>query len=159
MTDYRMSHQPDTSEESPRFHELDKAMPGFYEHPHHYVWDLGTDDPSITRHLHPDQLGGAIQAVRQAMRSRGNPDARVMVYRAVPKGVTEINTGDWVTTSHHYAREHAALDNDPRNDMDVLARQVRAHEISFGGNDAYEFGYVGSTVDGRRMPRSRRHSR
>jgi hypothetical protein len=156
---YRGSHQPDTTDDSPRFHELDKAMPNFYQRPHDYVWHLDDEDHSITKHLHPDQLGGATQAVQQALRARGNPDARVMLYRAVPKGVTEINSGDWVTTSHHYARQHAALDDDPRNDMDVLAKQVRANEITFGGNDAYEFGYVGSTVNGRRLPRSRRQSR
>jgi len=26
----------------------------------------------------------------------GNPDAEVTIYRAVPKGVTDINEGDWV---------------------------------------------------------------
>lgn len=134
-------------------------MPDFYNRPHDYLWDLDTDDSSIARLLQPGQLGGAIQAVSQAMRARGNPDARVMIYRAVPRGVTEINSGDWVTTSHHYAREHASHDDDPLNDKDVLAKQVRAHEITFGGNDAYEFGYVGSTVKGHRLPRTRRHSR
>ena len=133
-------------------------MPDFYSHPDHYVWDLDTDDRSITRHLRSDQFGGKGQAIRQAMQARGNPDARVMLYRAVPKGITEINTGDWVTTSHHYAREHAAEEN-PDDDLDVIQKQVRAHEISFGGNDAYEFGYVGPPVIGVRLgPRTRRRS-
>lgn len=158
MSDYRMSHQPDTSDDSPRFHELDKAMPDFYDTPHHYVWDLDTDDRSITRHLQDYQFGGKGQAISQAMRARGNPDARVMVYRAVPRGVTEINDGDWVTTSHHYAREHAAGET-PDDDMDVLQKQVRAHQITFGGNDAYEFGYTGPTVKGYRLGRGRRSGR
>lgn len=130
-------------------------MPGFYDTPHHYVWDLDTDDKSITRHLRPEQFGGKGQAISQAIRARGNPDARVMIYRAVPKGITEINTGDWVTTAHHYAREHAA-EEDPENDYDVIQKQVRAHQISFGGNDAYEFGYVGPSVQGIRLGRGRR---
>jgi hypothetical protein len=142
---YRGSHQPDTAEDAVRFHELDKAMPDFYDRPHDYIWDLGEPE-----HL-SDQFKGHHQAIRQALNARGNPDARVSLFRAVPKGVKEINTGDWVSTSKQYAREHAAISEDPSEDMDVLLIQTKAHNITFGGNDAFEFGYVGPTKHGKRL--------
>lgn len=137
MTDYRGSHQPETDDDSVRFHELDKAMPDFYAKPEDYVWDLGEPE-----HLSL-QFKGHHQAIRQAMRARGNPEARVKLFRAVPRGVTEINTGDWVTTSEQYAREHAMVSEDPSEDMDVLYFFTPAKNVTFGGNDAFEFGYVG----------------
>lgn len=149
MTDYRGSHQPDTDADAVRFHELDRAMPDFYKRPHDYIWDMGEPE-----HLSL-QFKGHHQAIRQAMNARGNPEARVVIYRAVPPGVTRINTGDWVTTSEAYARGHAILNDNPYDDMDVLRKQVRAKHITFGGNDGYEFGYVGEPLDAVRMRRLR----
>jgi hypothetical protein len=37
---------------------------------------------------------------------RGKPNAGVSIYRAVPKGVRDINPGDWVTLAKEYAEEH-----------------------------------------------------
>ena len=147
MSDYRMSHQPDTAEDAIRFHELDRAMPDFYDQPDEYVWDLGKPEHMSL------QFRGHTQAIRQAMRARGNPFARVKVFRAVPKGVTSINQGDWVTTSEQYARGHAMQSDDPTEDMDVLSMNARAKDITFGGNDAFEFGYVGRNRRGRLLRR------
>lgn len=153
MSDYRMSHQPDTGDDAPRFHELDKAMPDFYSRPNDYVWELGEPE-----HL-SDQFAGHHQAIRKAMSARGNPEAIVGLYRAVPKGVRDINTGDWVTTSRQYAREHAAISENPDEDMDVLGFNARAKHITFGGNDAFEFGYVGPSKSGYlvKKPRKRKN--
>lgn len=41
-----------------------------------------------------------------ALKAKGKPDADIEIYRAVPKGVKEINSGDWVTTSPAYAKWH-----------------------------------------------------
>ena len=38
--------------------------------------------------------------------AKGKPNKKVKVYRAVPKGVTEINSGDWLTLSKEYAKMH-----------------------------------------------------
>ena len=38
--------------------------------------------------------------------AKGKPNKKVKVYRAVPKGGTEINSGDWVTLSKEYAKMH-----------------------------------------------------
>lgn len=128
---YRGHHQPDTSEDEIRFHELDKGMPEFYKRPSDYLWDVDT-------HY------GKVEAKQSALRARGNPEADVRIYRAVPHGVTTINPGDWVTTSHQYAKQHGMHESDPEQDMPVISAITKAKHITFGGNDAYEFGYAGT---------------
>jgi hypothetical protein len=73
-----------------------------------------------------------------AFRAKGNPDKLVEVYRAVPKGVKEINQGDWVTTSKTYARMHGenALDEG----YEIVSKKVKASTLSSEGYP-YEFGY------------------
>ncbi len=50
----------------------------------------------------------AREAVDQIMNAKGNPDAEITVYRAVPKTVKDVNIrrGDWVSLSEEYAHEH-----------------------------------------------------
>lgn len=129
---YRGSHKPDV-EEAVRFHELDKAMPKFYENPHHYIHDHDGSD-----------FYGAKEAKRSARSARGNPEADVRVYRAVPSGVETINPGDWVTTSRRYAERHAESNIPEEKKPIVLSSVTKARNITFGGNDAYEFGYAGT---------------
>jgi hypothetical protein len=73
-----------------------------------------------------------------AFRAKGNPDKLVEVYRAVPKGVKEINQGDWVTTSKTYAKMHGenALDEG----YEIVSKKVKASTLSSEGYP-YEFGY------------------
>ena len=131
---YRGSHQPDIDLDVPatRFHELDKAMPGFYDRPHHYIHSTGSD------------YYGASEAKKSAMSARGNPEADVVIHRAVPHGVDTINPGDWVSTSRKYAAHHGQSNLPEGQKGNVLTRTVKAKHISFGGNDGYEFGYVGT---------------
>lgn len=129
--DYRGSHKPDTEEEV-RFHELDRAMPQFYETPHHYIHDYDGSD-----------FYGAREAKRAARSARGNPDADVTIYRAVPGDVETINPGDWVTTSRKYAEHHAQSNIHEDKNPIVLQATTKARNIGFGGHDAYEFGYIG----------------
>lgn len=129
---YRGSHQPNVEEEEVRFHELDRAMPKFYENPHHYIHDYDRSD-----------FYGAKEAKRSAIGARGNPEADVRIYRAVPSGVETINPGDWVTTSRKYA-EHHAQSNIPEDKKGIVLSSItKARNITFGGHDAYEFGYAG----------------
>lgn len=37
---------------------------------------------------------------------KGNPEQEITIYRAVPKGVKDINEGDWITLSKKYAEQH-----------------------------------------------------
>ena len=78
-----------------------------------------------------------IQAVK------GNPEAEVTVYRAVPKGVTEINPGDFVTLSPEYAKMHGMSGYGAMGDEagDVISMKVKVKEVFSDGNDLNEFGF------------------
>lgn len=73
-----------------------------------------------------------------ALKAKGNPDAEVTIYRAVPKGVKEINSGDWVTTSKTYAKDHG--ENALNGEYEIIAKKVKAKSLSTEGYP-YEFGY------------------
>lgn len=75
---------------------------------------------------------------KAAYLAKGNPDKLVEVYRAVPKGVKEINRGDWVTTSKTYAKNHG--ENILNDDYDIITKKVKASTLSSEGYP-YEFGY------------------
>lgn len=79
-------------------------------------------------------------------RIRGNPDAEVTIYRAVPKGTqTEIHEGQWVSLSKSYAEDHASY-----RDGIVLSLKVKAKDIRWDGNDFNEFGYFPKSFDSSR---------
>lgn len=102
------------------------------------------------------------ESIRVIQQVRGQPDAPVTIYRAVPPGVTEINTGDWVALERGYALNHAEgriteewgdeaeswVDVDPPQDWPVLSITVPARMIRNGGNDLIEWGYFGPPVRG-----------
>jgi hypothetical protein len=73
-----------------------------------------------------------------AYKAKGNPDKMIEIFRAVPKGVKDINEGDSVTTSRTYAKNHgeAALGGD----YDIVSMKVKAKTLSSEGYP-YEFGY------------------
>jgi hypothetical protein len=73
-----------------------------------------------------------------ALKAKGNPDAEVTVYRAVPKGVKDINSGDWVTTSKTYAKDHG--ENSIGEGYKIISKNVKAKSLSTEGYP-YEFGY------------------
>jgi len=73
-----------------------------------------------------------------ALKARNKPDAPIDIYRAVPKGVKEINHGDWVTTSHNYAKSHG--ENSLNGEYDIIKKTVPAKTLSTEGYP-YEFGY------------------
>jgi hypothetical protein len=125
-TDYRMRHQAPTRANdfgSPAY-DIEEMMPDFYEHPEWYrsgdsQWDK--------------------ESVAVIQRIKGNPDAPVTLYRAVPKDVTEINQGDWVTLSPAYARDHNSQNLDGKGH--VISIEARARDLWFDGNSINEFGY------------------
>lgn len=71
---------------------------------------------------------------------QGKPDAEVTIYRAVPKGVKEINSGDWVTLNKNYAKSHGDSWVDG-GDYDIISKKVKAKDIVTDGNSIHEFGY------------------
>ena len=84
----------------------------------------------------------------QLLKARGNPEATVRIYRALPPGLGEINTADWVTLSEKYALEHAIQDDDESNDWPVIHADVPAATIFSDGNDLAEYGYNGPALTG-----------
>jgi hypothetical protein len=81
------------------------------------------------------------EAFNLAKRVRGNPDAEVTMYRAVPKNadISAINAGDWVTLSKDYAKGHgeSALGNDYK----ILSQKVKAKDLWTNADSIQEFGY------------------
>ena len=74
---------------------------------------------------------------------RADPEAEVTVYRAVPKGVSEINPGDFVTLSPDYAKTHGMSGYGAMGDEagDVISMKVKVKEVFSDGNDLNEFGF------------------
>ena len=81
------------------------------------------------------------EAFALASKVRGNPDAEVTMYRAVPKdeSIANINAGDWVTLSKDYAKTHgeAVLGNDYK----ILSQKVKAKDLWTNADSIHEFGY------------------
>jgi hypothetical protein len=73
-----------------------------------------------------------------AYKAKGNPDKMIEIYRAVPKGVKDINEGDFVTTSKTYAKNHG--ESALGGDYDIVSMKVKANTLSSEGYP-YEFGY------------------
>jgi 8-oxo-dGTP pyrophosphatase MutT (NUDIX family) len=125
--DYRISHQAPDSDYGAPLHDVEKMMPDFYTHPHYY--DNGQE------HLH--------ESMSVVRRARGNPEKKVRIYRALEaehagKG---FNTGDWVTTSKSYARDHGRMSN-PKDDWPVISTVVPAKHLHTEG-DIHEWAYNG----------------
>jgi hypothetical protein len=81
-----------------------------------------------------------------AKRVRDQDEALVDVYRAVPRWVSDIETGDWVTPSLGYARRHANIVRKDDTPIAILRGQARAGDLLSEGNSLAEFGYVGSPI-------------
>jgi hypothetical protein len=82
------------------------------------------------------------KAYSLAARVRGDPKARVWMYRAVPCDAPHvINEGDWVTTVKDYAVQHGRHPTDPSKDMCVLMARTKAKCLHTDGNSLAEWGY------------------
>ena len=83
--------------------------------------------------------------MRRLQAVRGQPDAPVVIFRAVPKDAPGnvnaggINHGDWVTPSKAYAIEHG--EGMFGKDYKILRDRVPAKSLYTDGNSIYEFGY------------------
>jgi len=69
------------------------------------------------------------------------PEQLVTIYRAVPKGITTINPGDWVTINKQYAIEHGLHHTDSKLNKPVISMKVAAKYVVWDGNDVNEFAY------------------
>lgn len=80
------------------------------------------------------------EAFALANKVRGNPDAEVTMYRAVPKdeSISNINAGDWVTLSKDYAQNHG---ESVLGDYKILSKKVKAKDLWTNADSIHEFGY------------------
>lgn len=137
--DYWMQHRPAGPDDDvgAQLHDLEQVMPDFYSHPEYYR----TGDDAYDR-----------ESVNAAMQARGNPDAMVTIHRSGPSNM--INTGDWVSLSHGYAKQNGMHSDDPSQDMKVWSARVPAHTVWSPGDSINEFGYWGPRIEGQRFYRT-----
>jgi hypothetical protein len=139
--DYRGTHTAPTSESAPA-HDLtvNGVYPAdVYTRPDWYEQDVGLDE------------------MRKIQRLKGNPNASITIYRAVPFDVAEeakktgspakyvFRSGDWVTTSQKYAKDHgdSALNGKYR----IFSKRVKAKDIYTNGDSIFEWGYNPATEE------------
>ena len=131
---YHIQHQP--SKDGPPAHDL--AQQGG-------EWGMPPD--VLT---HPERYTGFRQHLRSfwpaLLAAQRNPSARVTIYRALPSGHTTFDTGNWVTLSIEYARQHLESNVEGGH---IVAATVPAHTVRFAGDDLMEWGYWGPPVEGR----------
>lgn len=125
----------------------------------HAPWDEGPARP-ITElaadlgeeaYEHPEEHGYGecdAETMRQLRQVREFPDALVRIYRALPPGLGQINTGDWITLSKDYARQHAMRDDAAANDWPIVHADVPARTVFSDGKDLDEYGYGGPSLTG-----------
>jgi len=81
---------------------------------------------------------------------RGNPEAEVTIYRAVPneESISTINPGDFVTISKKYAELHgeSGYGKDGTDKGKIISIKVKAKDLRSEGNDLNEFGYFPKSV-------------
>jgi hypothetical protein len=152
-TDYRMQHRP--------------SLRGEYGAPAHNLTDLYPEDvysrkgvqyygtgAGTTESFDPDapelRGGGTVDIDRevwgQLIRMRGNPDAEVSIYRAVPlDGYDRIQRGDWVAITPEYAREHG--ESSLRGNFKIIEATVRAGDIFTSGDSWQEWGWDAEDTD------------
>ena len=124
--------------------------------------DLSLEDISLGYTMQPDDIfdhperymqsdstskeaARAIKATLNALK-KGNKDANIKVFRAVPLSVKEgrLRNGDWVTPSRAYADMHGnhRLEGEYR----VIEEEVPAKDLWWDGNDVREWGYDDGTA-------------
>jgi hypothetical protein len=80
------------------------------------------------------------QAWEILKRVKGNPDAKVTIYRAYPKGTGgTITNGDWVTIVRDYAVEHGEANLG--GDYQIVSKEVKASEVFTNADSLQEQGY------------------
>jgi hypothetical protein len=137
LLDYMMKHRPGVPDEdellSQGLHDLDELFPSIYKDG---AKKYRTSGETVTRE--------AMDAINAA---RGNPDAEVDIFRAVPKGVRDINTGDWVTTSKSYAHKHGG--HALNGEYDILTGKAKASDLYNPGDSIAEMGFWGLPMAGK----------
>ncbi len=126
--DYRMRHTAPTGKDdvSVSIDRLDEIYPKdvYSEMGWHYY---GNGNRAIDKKSH---------SILQSF--KGNPDKMVTVYRAVPKGVKDINSGDWVTINRDYAVAHG--ESNLKGEYDIISKTLPANKVFTDANSLSEQG-------------------
>ena len=120
---------------------LDDATP-IYKLDEIYPKDIYSDD--AVRLYSSGNKQADIKAFEIINKIRNNPDADVVIYRATPKDVKDINAGDWVTLTREYAEIHGK--SNLNNNYNIITKKVKADEIFTDANSIQEFGYDPRTL-------------
>ena len=127
---YGIGHRPMTVEQGAApLHDLSKAFDETI-YGKQAAQNFGTGSPRLDK-----------EALKVFQQTKGNPDAEVTIYRAIPKEMTEksINPGDWVTVSKEYAMEHG--DSALGGKYKLLSQKVPASHVTTNADSILEQGY------------------
>lgn len=130
VEDYGMAHRPMTVQQGAApLHDLSSAFDDTI-YGKAGLQNYGTGSPRL------DQ-----EALKVFSKVKGNPNAEVTIYRAIPKGekASKINAGDWVTVSKEYAMEHGegALGGKYK----IISQKVPASHVTTNADSILEQGY------------------
>ena len=127
---YRYEHKAPNAETGVRLTDADQAFGG----------DGSLYSPMGVRY-YGDGVSYDRKAIRAFQNAEKNPEASITVYRAVPSNVrnTQLQNGDWVSTTREYAEEHGAREYD--DGYRIIEAQVPAKFLYTDGNSIHELGY------------------
>tara|TARA_R110001632_G_scaffold117638_1_gene229758 strand:+ start:5087 stop:6682 length:1596 start_codon:yes stop_codon:yes gene_type:complete len=153
-TSYRMQHQARGLEpDAIRLDDLTKDISGNQAgYPDDFYSSQGQRIYAPGKRFADDEYGLAnTESYNAITKARGNPEAEVTIYRAVPKGIKNINEGDFVTLSPKYAELHGLSGYGSRGDEagEVISQKVKVKDLIWDANDVNEFGYfpISSTTN------------
>lgn len=111
---------------------------------HYMTWSKGLNEPAVRR-----ALGGVSESINEdwtpgaRLSDTGYQYGVARVYRAAPATVSKFRTGDYITMSRKFAKEHAdhvaAVDEE---DAHVLSAMVKSHDVYLADNPG-EYRYYG----------------
>jgi len=151
-TSYRLQHTPakGADEETVRLDDLTRSISKTEAgYPDDFYSPEGKRIYSPGARFADDEFGKANdESYSIIMSSRGKPDKTVTMYRAVPKGITQINEGDFVTLSPTYAEMHSSTGygETGQESGDVISKQVKVKDLVWAQDDVNEFGYFPEAV-------------
>jgi len=147
-TSYRGQHQPKGYDDfSIRLDNLTKSITGEQAgYPDDFYTSQGRRIYAPPARFFDDEYGIAnTQSYNAILKAKGNPEAEVTIYRAVPneRNITKINEGDFVTLSPKYAELHGAsgYGSGGQDAGKILSQKVKVKDLLWDGNDVNEFGY------------------
>lgn len=138
--DYRMSHRPagpGGEDGGSAFWDADSVMPDVSGPNGPQYYDNHAVAPGKRIPYHESISHESFEQIRA---SKGNPDAQVRIYRAVPKVEYGIQPGDWVSSSRRYAENHGKQEN-AADDWPVVESLASARELWGHGDDVNEWGW------------------